>query len=641
MYVRKDTIQGFNSIKAFVKNKINLLENSGGLFCDLYELMFSEKDNILFEESHGFEIKKTSYGQAYDKVSTLSAALKTVLDLPAESVVGLYMDNGPEWIECLWAILRCGYRPLLLNARLSQETLEQTLKDMDARAVVSEKQLFTVKTILLSELQLQEAPAFKPEAFGSEILIMSSGTSRHIKVCAYSADKIRNQIKDSYRIILDCPQMRNHFDGELKQLALIPFYHVFGLTAVYFWFGFFSRTFVKLPSLTPAVVQEIIKTHKVTHIFAVPLFWNKVYDAAIKAINGQGEKTKAKFEKGIRIYKKLSGVPALQRLFSRCAMKQVREEMFGESVQFMISGGGAIKTEVLEFFNAIGYHMANGYGTTETGITSVELSMKGKALCSGGVGRPFASLSYKIDDKGMLLISGTSMATCIYSEGKKTELLGWHNTRDLVRKENESYYILGRNDDIIISSTGENINPNIYEPLFAVNGVRQLCLLNTKEDGIVILAERAISTSSNEEIKAMISERAEELKLIGEIKRVVITERPLILPEDFKLDRIAVCERYNAGEFFDAESGNNGDENIGTGQALVLEVKECFCNALSCEHKDISLNSNFFIDLGGDSLGYLGMIAELEEKYGVKFPSIGEKSLGTIEQIAAYIEEQR
>ena len=48
---------------------------------------------------------------------------------------------------------------------------------------------------------------------------------------------------------------------------------------------------------------------------------------------------------------------------------------------------------------------------------------------------------------------------------------------------------------------------------------------------------------------------------------------------------------------------------------------------------------DFFIDGGGDSLGYLSMMAELENTYEIDFPSMGEKSLSTIGDIVDYIEQ--
>ena len=198
--------------------------------------------------------------------------------------------------------------------------------------------------------------------------------------------------------------VKRHYESRMKLLAFLPFYHVFGLIAVYIWFAFFSRTFVHLPDMAPDTIIGTIKRHKVTHIFAVPLFWEKVRSEALKTIKGMGDDTFTKFEHAMGIASSLPG-PA-SRLFSRMAFREVREKLFGESIVFMIAGGSAISPDVLGFFNGIGYRLANGYGMTEVGITSLELSADRKYLDAGYVGAPMAHAEYMIDGNGELLVRG-------------------------------------------------------------------------------------------------------------------------------------------------------------------------------------------------------------------------------------------
>ena len=63
---------------------------------------------------------------------------------------------------------------------------------------------------------------------------------------------------------------------QLKQLAFLPFYHVFGLFAVYFWFTFFGRTLVFLRDYSADTILKTCRRHQVTHIFAVPMLWHTI-----------------------------------------------------------------------------------------------------------------------------------------------------------------------------------------------------------------------------------------------------------------------------------------------------------------------------------------------------------------------------
>ena len=403
----------YRDIDSFVEAKLKSLDDSPVGFESLFELMFREKENLMYEKSEGYRIKKTTYGEAYDEILRLAASLKADLNLPYGSVVGLSMDNSLLWIELFWAIIISGCRPLLMNLRLSDEALEQAISDCDVKAVISDGRKYSVRTVMSSSIKAADSP-ITPGKFGTELMVMSSGTSEHVKICAYSADEFRCQIHDSYHIIKECALVKRHYDGYIKQLCFLPFYHVFGLIAMYIWFGFFSRAFVQLNDLMPQTIVNTIKRHKVTHIFAVPLFWETVYDTAIKTIKSRGEKTYKKFLKGMKLSRRLG------KAFPRAAFKEVRENLFGESIQFMITGGSAIRPEVIEFFNAIGYHLADGYGMTEIGITSVELSDNRKILNACSVGKPMTYAEYKINEKNELLVRGKVIAKYIIEDGKKT-----------------------------------------------------------------------------------------------------------------------------------------------------------------------------------------------------------------------------
>ncbi|MBQ1437860.1 MAG: acyl--CoA ligase, partial [Ruminococcus sp.] len=272
----KHTLGGYTSIDAFVEAKLNKYSNSKHDFEALFEQMFSEGQNTMFEESRGYRIKKTTYAQAKEEILLRARTLKELLNGEMKnSVVGIYMENSLDWIEMFWAVIISGFRPLLMNMRLDDETLEYALKTCKAVAVISDEKEFSVRTVKCADIVAAESK-IDAVGFGTEIFVMSSGTSANVKICAYTAEKFYWQIKGSYSMIKKCKQVKKHYEGELKLLTFLPFYHIFGLVAVYIWFAFFSRTFVRLNDMQPQTILNTIKRHKVTHIFAVPLFWEKV-----------------------------------------------------------------------------------------------------------------------------------------------------------------------------------------------------------------------------------------------------------------------------------------------------------------------------------------------------------------------------
>ncbi len=208
---KNDTLGQARSIDEFVETKLERFGAMEHNFASLFTFMFSEQDNVLYERSNGLSIEKITYGQAQKNALKKAAALKDMLSgLPADTPVGLWMDNGPEWIESFWAILCAGFRPMLLNVRLDEKSVKEAIKSTQTAAVISDRETFTVKTIRLSELDQGEVE-LKPETFGSELLLMSSGTSANVKICAYTAEEIYHQVRDSYQIIRQCAKVKGFY----------------------------------------------------------------------------------------------------------------------------------------------------------------------------------------------------------------------------------------------------------------------------------------------------------------------------------------------------------------------------------------------------------------------------------------------
>lgn len=636
------SIGSFHSINAFVKDKLTRFSAGRHDFLSLFGMMFSEKDNVMFEWSEGYKIGKTTYGQCEDSILRKAASLKAMLpDCPPGAAVGLHMQNSQMWIEMFWCILLCGWRPLLMNLRLDRESLDGIVRDMDAFCVITgEKDAsFPARMIRAEEITPAEK-RMTPEKAGDEILVMSSGTSSHVKVCAYTGEEFFAMVRDSYDIIRRCPQIKRHWKGQLKQLAFLPFYHIFGLVAVYLWFAFFSRTFVLLRDMTPQTILDTIRRHEVTHIFAVPLLWNRVYEQAMQAIRERGEKTQRKFEKGLRIARRLDAVPPLGRLFSRFAFREIRQNLFGESICFLISGGSEIRPCVMEFMNAVGYRLANGYGMSEIGITSVELSGNRRVLGGGSVGRPFSSVEYSLDEGGCLRVRGASLAKRIWEGGKITERSGeWFDTGDLAECRGGRYYILGRRDDVVISPTGENLNPNLIEDKLLIRGVRQVCLAGLKEGKdvhpvLAVSPNPLLPSSGIRALKEQLQEKLAALGLEHQVGQIVFVRESLMREDEIKLNRGRIAKDLQKGAFTvihpDAPETEGGGE-------MTLHVRALFAQALNRKTEEIGEGDDFFLDLGGASLDYFSVVAQLQSEFGILFPADGEKSLSRPREIAEYI----
>jgi len=641
--MKLNNLGGHKSINEYVDCKLAAFERSNRDFSALFDVMFSERENVMYEKSDGYRITKTTYGQAHDTVLRLSAYLSDLFsDIPHNSVIGLHMDNSLLWTELFWAILHAGFCPLLLNMRLDGERLEYALRVSSAAAVISDGREFSVKTIKAADIKEKDGEACS--VFGTSVLIMSSGTSAHVKLCSYTSKEFYFLIRNSCNIIKQCKAAKTHYNGELKQLTFLPFYHIFGLVAMYIWFAFFSRTFVQLNDMSPDTIVNTVKRHGVTHIFAVPLFWETVYKTAMKTIRSRGEKTAKKFEKAMKIADALSPVPPLYRAFTRAAFKEVRENIFGESVSFMITGGSRISGDVLRFFNNIGYRLCNGYGMSEIGITSVELSDDPRLLNAGYIGKPLKDIAYAISDRGTLLVSGQCMAEYVIEEGVKRMRPALFDTRDLAACVNGRYKILGRADDVVIGADGENINPlPVEEKIEKISGVRGACLLGVPSGSgdvptlIVSIAKYTDKTRLSS-LNSDISDALNALGLKTQIKKTVFTSDALLQGSEFKLNRRRLLSDCQSGKM--TLVTEDTAEEAGELDDVSTFIRDCFAAVLEKPAEQISVKADLFADEGGSSLDYFAIIAALQREFGVPFPTDAGAGLSSVSALSDYVKEQ-
>ena len=637
--VKLTNVGGFDNIYDFVKNKIEKYKIREKNMESLFALMFSEEENIMAEISDGYRIKRFSYGQIKADILKIAPTLASRLsDVPQGSMVGVYMSNSINWIKVFWGVIVCGYRPLLLNTSFSDSILEDILKKQGVGAVISDGKKFCVPTFLADDVLTFSDETLEARTFGTEVVFMSSGTTENVKLCAYNGENFFYQICDSYNIIKQCPSIATHYKGELKQLALLPFYHVFGFIAVYLWFGFFSRTLVFLKDLNPATIQNTIKKHNVTHFFAVPSVFERVHRVAVSKIQARDKKSYKKFSRALKISNSLG---TLNVRFAKLFLKEVRENLFGDSVSFLISGGGGIDTETLKFFNGIGYHLANGFGMTELGITSFEKSASPKQLAKGSIGSTFEFTEYKVESDGRLFAKGRTRAARIIVNGEAVEsdYDEWFDTKDLVRVEDGRYYHLGRADDLVIGANGENLNPTLIEPLLTVDFCSGVCLIADKDNQPTLIAsvQNCFSVSRLSGIFASLERAVSDANLDAVIKRIVITSDPLMEAGEFKISRKRIRRKYIGGELSIVERAGADEHIEAVSSELEKEIIEVFASVLEIDSSKISATDHFFHDLAGSSLDYFMLLDVIRSKYSVEINEAASEKLYTARDFCEFI----
>ena len=131
----------------------------------------------------------------------------------------------------------------------------------------------------------------------------------------------------------------------------------------------------------------------------------------------------------------------------------------------MITGAAPIGAEVIEFFYACGVPVLEGYGMTET-CAAATLNTLGEVRV-GSVGRPLPGTEVSIGEDGEILMRGPHVFKGYHRNQEATDAImsegGWLHSGDLGEIVDGYVHITGRKKDLIITSSGKNVSPEMLE----------------------------------------------------------------------------------------------------------------------------------------------------------------------------------
>ena len=341
----------------------------------------------------------------------------------------------------------------------------------------------------------------------------------------------------------------------------------------------------------PQRLVEDIAAARPTHFPSVPRLFEKIHTKAIAGVDDEGGAKKRVFDWAIGVggraarARREGGAGTLLRLehalADRLVLSKVRD-LFGGRLDVAITGAAPIALEVIEFFDACGVTLLEGYGMTET--TSAATVNTPSAVRFGTVGRPMPHCEVRIADDGEVLMRGPNIFKGYYrnpSATAKTFDGDWLMSGDLGAIDSDGFlHITGRKKDLIITSSGKNITPaNLESALRESRWISQavvygdnrpylVALLTLDPDEAPALAQHLglvpdiPAMTGDERVRAVLQQEVDAVNArfarIEQIKRFAVLDHDLTqaageLTPTLKVKRALVTDRY--GEQFRALYG--------------------------------------------------------------------------------------
>ncbi len=210
-------------------------------------------------------------------------------------------------------------------------------------------------------------------------------------------------------------------------------------------------------------------------ILGVPRVFEKVRDSAQAGAKEKGAFGTALFERAeaaaIEYSKALdtpSGPTTAQKLrlklYDKLLFGKIKAAM-GEAVQYTISGGSAMSSDLGHFFRGLGVTVYEGYGLTESTAAITVNTPTDQVI--GTVGRPVGGCSVKIADDGEILLKGPVVFKGYWQNDEATEKTfdgEWFKTGDLGELDDTGHLrVTGRKKDLIVTAGGKNVSPGPME----------------------------------------------------------------------------------------------------------------------------------------------------------------------------------
>jgi long-chain acyl-CoA synthetase len=496
-------------------------------------------------------------------------------------VTPIYHTNSPE--ECAYVLRHSETRLVFCDSPEQAEKIALVRAECPALEHVvlfdgvREDAITLEQLRRLGERATERSVQLRLESVGPDdlaTLVYTSGTTGPPKGCMLSH---RNLLEASGTYVQELG-----IDDTHTLYQFLPLAHVLARVAqavviragarACFWSGDPAR-----------IVDELSDLHP-THFPAVPRIFEKIHGAVVgRAQDGPAPArlvfrwalgSGARARTAVREGRGLGFASGIQyRVADRLVLSKVRN-VFGPAHQLALVGAAPVARELLEFFDACGVLVLEGYGLTES-CAAATLNTPA-AVRFGSVGKPLPGTEVAIAADGEILIRGPHVFQGYYKDPAATEAVitwdGWLRSGDLGSISEDGFVaITGRKKDLIITSSGKNISPVNVETLlrdsryiteavvFGDNQPYLVAILTLDREESVKLAEQlavatdAASIARSEAVRSQIQREVSavnaKLARIEQVKRFAILDHDLTqaggeLTPTLKVKRSVVYDKY-------------------------------------------------------------------------------------------------
>jgi long-chain acyl-CoA synthetase len=485
--------------------------------------------------------KKITYAEL-DRLATRFAHALAGLGVRKGDRVALMLPNIPQMVIAYYGTLRAGAVGVATNPLYHSHELEVQLKDSGATVLVAVDMFYpvikpvlaktSVRDLILcgikdylpfplnllypikARLDKQWVPVKRvPPIFDFLELMDRAGETRpavtvapgDVAILQYTGGTTgipKGAVLTHRNLVVNAFQCRTWLtvrnEGEERILAVIPFFHVYGMTTAMNLGILIGAELILLPKFHTKEVLQTIQKHRPT-IF-----------------------------------------PGIQAMYLAIGNYMKTHQYDLTSIKAAISGAGPLMKEVQDRFEQLTKsRIVEGYGLSEASPVTHANPIFGRRK-SGTIGLPWPDTEARIVDietgtrelpvgqTGELVVQGPQVMQGYWNKPEETAQAlrgGWLHTGDIAKRDEEGYFMVVDRIKDMIKTVGENVYPReIEEVLFAHPKVKDAVVvglpheeyMGEKIKAFVVLKDGQTATA--EEIIAFCKAELSKFKVPKEIE---------------------------------------------------------------------------------------------------------------------------
>lgn len=465
----------------------------------------------------GVDGRSLSYAQFQTRSRSLAGGLQDNHFKPG-AVLALVAPNCPDYAVVFHAAAICAATITTVNPAYVSDEIHQQLVDSRATLAVVHIGCLDIVEAAIKGTEVTEIVCLQKhgsyrcidDLMGAESDQVTVDTRNHPVVLPYSSGTTglpKGVMLSHHNLVANLVQTNAalNYDADERALAVLPFFHIYGMQALLGSMLTAGATIVTLPRFDMQQVLELIQEHQITQLFAVP-----------------------------PIVLGLARTPLL-------------EQYDVSSLRKIFSGAAPLGAELAaEAARRVGCPVMQGYGMTE--ISPVSHATPGFNARPGTCGVTISNTLSRIIDKegqdlgpneeGELLVKGPQVMLGYLNNAAATDDTidadGWLHTGDLARIDEEGYMTIVDRIKELIKYKGFQVAPAELEALLITHpAVADVAVVGMPDDEAGELPKAFISLKPGTTTDATATPSADDIM-------------------EFVAKQVAGYKKLHAVEFIDA-----------------------------------------------------------------------------------------